>query len=71
MMPFLASWFFAESQADADRVFVGMTKQEVVKILGQPDDADGGHAWRYEVRGYSDHMELWFRKGKVSEISFP
>jgi len=61
---------------------VGKTKDEVRKILGQPESTNGGagsESWRYlqvttdPVTGKADHSTtLWFdAHGRVERVSFP
>ena len=59
---------------------VGKTKDEVLKILGQPESTnEGAESWRYlevttdPVTGKTDHSTtLWFdAHGRVERVSFP
>lgn len=76
----LAAWVAMEpfgdpvSQRNADRIHEGMTRDQVVAIMGRK--ADGSHDWDDLRKEWWDHktrraiLIVWLEKGKVNEQEF-
>nr|WP_075085066.1 outer membrane protein assembly factor BamE [Mariniblastus fucicola] len=60
----------AVSSSAALSVDTGMTKSEVVEILGEPHQIDRHNAWHYSVHGCSDMLHVYFKGGKVESANF-
>ena len=67
---FIAYNMTAVSSSAALKVDSGMTKSEVVEILGEPHQIDQHNTWHYSVRGCSDMLHVYFKKGKVESANF-
>ncbi|QEG22242.1 outer membrane protein assembly factor BamE domain-containing protein [Mariniblastus fucicola] len=68
-IPIVASYYFGASADNVMAIDPGMTKAQVEKLLGTPDQIDGAN-WLYSVRGHSDLVQIQFTNGRVIQISF-
>jgi hypothetical protein len=68
-LPFVAAYWLSVPASQASAIDLGMTKSEVLGLVGEPDQ-NNGSIWRFQVRGRSDLMQIRFTNGKVEEISY-
>ena len=59
-----------EANTAANQIEIGMTRQEVLEILGPPHSAKSEPVWYYKVAGRLDSLEVDFDSDEVVWVSF-